>query len=49
MHRRGLSIGLRHRVRDSSCTSNYFHQPQRSTDVRHRHDDHQPAHRHLER
>jgi MFS family permease len=49
MHRRGLSIGLRHRVSDSSCTSNYFHQQQRSTDVRHRHDDHHPARRHLER
>jgi len=49
MHRRGLSIGLRHRMRDSSCTSNYFHPQQRSTDVRHRHDDHHPAHRHLDR
>ena len=49
MHRRGLSIGTGHRVSDSSCTSNYFHQQQRSTDARHRHDDHHPAHRHLER
>ena len=32
----------------SSCTSNYFHQQQRSNDARHRHDDHHPAHRHLD-
>jgi len=39
MYRRGLSIGLRHRM-DDDCTSNYFHQHQRSPDVRHRHEDH---------
>jgi len=39
MYRRGLSIGLRHRM-DDDCTSNYFHQHQRSPDVRHRHQDH---------
>jgi MFS family permease len=47
MDRRGLSIGLRHRV-DDNCTSNYFHQHQRSPDARHRHPDH-TARRHVDR
>jgi MFS family permease len=47
MHRPGPAIRLRRRV-DDTCTSNYFHPPQRSTDVRHRHHDH-PARRHLDR
>jgi MFS family permease len=47
MYRRGLSISLRHRM-DDDCTSNYFHQHQRSPDVRHRHPDH-TARRHVDR
>jgi hypothetical protein len=47
MHRRGLSIGLRHRMADN-CTSNYFYPHQRSTDVRHHHRDH-AARRDLDR
>jgi MFS family permease len=47
MHRRGLSISPRHRV-DDNCTSNYFHQHQRSPDARHRHPDH-TARRHVDR